>query len=109
MSDRVVIWELKPLSEVTRVYSGRPGCACGCRGTYYSKNAEIARDKGYWIDEDEANEKDGWRKSNQMIKRVYKLFEKNLSSGKVYSWESSKNDFVCLSTSENRTYTMYYI
>lgn len=22
-------------ADVVRVYSGKPGCACGCRGTYY--------------------------------------------------------------------------
>lgn len=28
---------------VTRVYSGRPGCACGCRGTYSDSKGQITR------------------------------------------------------------------
>lgn len=26
-------------AKVTQVYSGRPGCACGCRGTYYEEGS----------------------------------------------------------------------
>lgn len=30
--------------KVTRVYSGKPGCACGCRGTYWdADNPKHAR------------------------------------------------------------------
>ena len=45
MSDKVKITSLKPISEVVRVYSGRPGCACGCRGKYYpsSKNDVLTK------------------------------------------------------------------
>ena len=28
---------------VTRVYSGRPGCGCGCRGKYYDDVKNIKR------------------------------------------------------------------
>lgn len=28
---------------VSAVYSGRPGCACGCRGTHSSKPGQITR------------------------------------------------------------------
>ena len=28
---------------VTRVYSGRPGCGCGCRGKYYDDARNITR------------------------------------------------------------------
>jgi hypothetical protein len=30
-------------AKVVRVYSGRPGCACGCRGNYSENPATIAR------------------------------------------------------------------
>lgn len=28
---------------IIKVYSGRPGCACGCRGKYSTKDATITR------------------------------------------------------------------
>jgi len=29
--------------KVVRIYSGRPGCMCGCQGTYYEDRKAIAR------------------------------------------------------------------
>lgn len=36
------IRELRP-SQVTRVYSGLPGCGCGCRGKYFEDSRNITR------------------------------------------------------------------
>ena len=108
MSEQIVVKELAPLSQVKQVYSGLPGCACGCRGTYFPRDKKVALSKGYWTDADEVNKEDGWKKSNRMIKRVYNLFLKHLAEGKVYSWKGSVNKFVCLDLHENRTYTIYY-
>lgn len=33
----------KKYPQVSQVYSGRPGCACGCRGNYSSNPATITR------------------------------------------------------------------
>lgn len=30
-------------ADIVRVYSGLPGCACGCRGTYSESKAQITR------------------------------------------------------------------
>ena len=30
-------------STITKVYSGRPGCGCGCRGRYYTDARNITR------------------------------------------------------------------
>jgi hypothetical protein len=40
------------ISDIKRVYSGRPGCGCGCRGKYY--------DAGH-----------------NMVKRVYRILSKS--------------------------------
>ena len=38
---------MKPIliqrGKITRVYSGRPGCACGCRGNYSSSKGSITK------------------------------------------------------------------
>lgn len=92
MSDQIVIKNIKPISMVKRVYSGKPGCACGCRGKYYpdDENAKLTS------------------KDLKMIRRVYKIFKNNLSANKVYSWIDSKDNFIVLDLGENRTYTIYY-
>lgn len=92
MSDKIKIIVLRPFSEIIRVYSGRPGCRCGCQGNYWPNDG---------INGIHTN------KDKSMFKRVQKIFEENLSE--VYSWENSKNKFVCLDlTSTRRTYTIYY-
>ena len=51
----VGIAELK-VENVFKVYSGKPGCGCGCRGKYYVNPAhrEFAdKERGYAYDDDE--------------------------------------------------------
>jgi hypothetical protein len=105
---RIVVKKLKPISAVAQVYSGRPGCACGCLGKYYPVNEEETRNKGYWTKEDEVNKKDNFAKNKKMLTKVYRLFEQNLASGKIYSWAGSLDKFVVFNKSEDRTYTIYY-
>jgi len=31
------------VAAVTKVYSGRPGCGCGCKGTYWTDMRNIVR------------------------------------------------------------------
>jgi hypothetical protein len=48
------------LNEIMSVYSGRPGCCCGCRGkhTYASKYAtKASKDRGYKVNEDEISDR----------------------------------------------------
>jgi hypothetical protein len=82
---------LKPLEKVKRVYSGQPGCACGCRGTYWPLKTDGA-----------ASDSD-----KKQIRRIYNLFKKN--SAKIYTYRDCRNRFVCYDASDRRTYTMYYI
>ena len=37
MTDRIAT------ANIIRVYSGRPGCGCGCRGNYSDRKAQITR------------------------------------------------------------------
>lgn len=49
-------WENLTIDKVMSVYSGKPGCACGCRGKHTTshKNRELAaKHRGYaYADED---------------------------------------------------------
>lgn len=35
-----------PTQHIVRAYAGRPGCACGCKGTYYCASAESDESEG---------------------------------------------------------------
>jgi len=46
--DGTTYTEKRPLSDLTveeveRVYSGKPGCGCGCRGRYYESGPMVAK------------------------------------------------------------------
>jgi hypothetical protein len=104
-NEKIIINELKPMSAVMRVYSGRPGCACGCRGKYYSRTMEIELLKGYTTDDDAERV----RLFPMMLKRIYKKFQGAILRGEAFSYEGSENEYVAYDESENRTYTMYYV
>jgi hypothetical protein len=59
-------------SQVKKVYSGRPGCACGCRGKYYYSafcDLEAAgKARGYPINNDEVNDRQITRVVNTINK-----------------------------------------
>jgi len=78
MSDKIKVM-LKPIEKVVQVYSGRPGCMCGCQGTY--------------------------REDKKAIKRIYNIMAK---SPDIYSYNNSIDHFACLNYSPNRIYVIYY-
>ena len=92
MGKKIKVKKIKAVNRVAQVYSGKPGCACGCRGKYYPNNEKSKPTK----------------KEQVMIKRVHKLMEKGAKQGKVYSWRGVSSELVVLDTSPSRTYTLYY-
>lgn len=56
--------------QVLSAYSGRTGCACGCRGKYWYNSArveEASNDRGYAVSPDEV--------SDAQVKRVLRLLQ----------------------------------
>lgn len=82
---------LQSIEKVVRVYSGHPGCACGCQGTYWPENDDVPLT---------ANDK-------RAIKRIYNVFQ-SANPISVYSYTGAEDHFVRLDVSATRTYTMYY-
>ena len=80
------------VTKVGEVYSGRPGCACGCRGKYYHSSTPH---EGY-VEGDATDDK--------MVARVVKLFNANLE----LVWDVGGGIFQ-FDLSEKRTYTVYMI
>lgn len=87
---------------VVSVYSGKPGCMCGCNGKYsYSEvHREFSTsDRGYEVTDDEINDKE--------VKRITKLINDNLMNCE-FSDEKEKVSWVAFDKSETRTYVLYY-
>lgn len=62
------------VNDIASVYSGRPGCMCGCRGkhTYASATREAsAKTRGYAIDDNEVND----RVVKMIVNKMNKLVE----------------------------------
>lgn len=60
------------LKNVTRVYTGKPGCMCGCNGKYKMAAAHVekaATEQGYPVAEDEI--------SDRSVKIVFNKIMKN--------------------------------
>lgn len=87
------------VSNVYSVYSGRPGCACGCRGKYsYSKQHQdfASKDRGYAVTDDEVSDKN--------VKRITEYFNQHLSEV-----ETCGEDCFSLEVSDTRMYTLYTV
>lgn len=87
------------VSKVTSVYSGRKGCACGCRGkyTYASKYRD---ERPSYVTGDE------WI-NDQTIRMMTKKIENLIRTGavmKVFNYD----DFFAVDLFHDRTYTIYF-
>jgi len=81
--------------EILSVYSGRPGCCCGCRGKHSYPTSPIARNvaskkRGYPIDDDECNDGN--------ITRIVNLLNRNLGDvedgGSYFSLETPSRLYI---------------
>lgn len=87
------------VDQVTNVYSGKPGCACGCRGKY-SYNTRFRNlpiiNRGYAFTDSDFNDR--------MVKRVVNLVKAADVDDLVFD---DDGDWVAFNLSDNRTYTVY--
>ena len=77
------------LSRVTRVYSGRPGCMCGCRGKYYD-----ARGAAH-------------PPTLRMMKKVVDILNNNIENVNVDDDGNTLIYSLVVGPSRNRTYVAY--
>lgn len=86
------------IENIMNVYSGKPGCACGCRGKYYSASQYKAiadKDRGY---------DDKEKPSDMMVKKVVNLI--NLAT--VEQIEFVTEEYVSVEI-EGRSYCAYFL
>lgn len=78
--------------KIARVYSGKSGCMCGCRGKYWS--ATWADDKNYQ------------EKSDRQIKRVVRVLNDAIKAGSKIEYDRWSNCFYL--DNDNRNYVAYF-
>lgn len=85
------------LDAVMAVYSGKPGCMCGCNGkyTYASKHRELAgKDRGYEVCDDEVND----RSMKVLVNKMLKM-KPRLSKDGTYAYVDT----------DTRVYALYFL
>lgn len=85
--------------QVLSVYSGKPGCACGCRGKYSYNSKHVAaasKDRGYTVTPDEVNDR--------MVTKVLKLVQQHADDSRVWA---ANDDIFAFDLHDQRTYTVY--
>lgn len=79
-------------------YMGRPGCACGCRGTYYyarEHQAESGMARGYTVHDEEVND--------AKIKSVLRGARQAASLGAIaIAYTNDNNDVTCVCVETKR-------
>lgn len=92
--------------QVAQVYSGKPGCACGCNGNYRVNSAyvaQVAKNKGYAVDAEDVNDAQVTRVLNKL-----KAASRN-DDPRVSSWMADDNDEWFSAEIDGRVYTVYTI
>lgn len=90
--------------DVMCVYSGKPGCACGCRGKYSYNSRHAAKGserRGYAVDDEDINDRE--------VKRILGLLQANVEAVKVIEADDALDGrtIFAFDKHENRTYTVY--
>lgn len=88
------------ISKISSVYSGRKGCACGCRGKYaYASQFKCDRPSYLEGDEDVSD-----RSVKTIVNRVQKLLEDGAEVARVHL----DADWIAVDLYHDRTYTIYF-
>ncbi len=92
-----------PLEFVQSVYSGKPGCACGCKGSYRYNSAMVeaaSKSRGYAVTPDEVND--------SQIKKVAKIILANWHVAEVCEAGEWASVEVTSDSGSVRVYTAYF-
>lgn len=68
------------ISKVTRVYNGKIGCMCGCRGKYSTNPAykeQVSKERGYPVGDDECSERSVRIIARKVLSNPNNVYEDN--------------------------------
>lgn len=87
-------------SRITKVYSGRKGCACGCRGTYSYAVRYASQRPSYYEGSDGV--------SDRRVRAVAARVESLLREGDRVQRVIFNDDWIGVDLTTNQTYTLYF-
>lgn len=91
------------INQVSSVYSGRKGCACGCRGKYAYASAHTDTRPSYYTADDGISD----RSVKTITNRVMALIadpQADIDSVMV----DTDGDWIAVDMNNDRTYTIYF-
>jgi hypothetical protein len=105
MSNEIIVKrkQMPKEEEIMEVYSGKPGCMCGCRGDYWSRSPEY-----------QVNYKRGTPEGQRrikmfpaMLKKVYRKLKDESKKGLVKTYRTGRDIVFYEDPDTNRSYVMY--
>lgn len=106
MSDEIIVKrkQMPKQEEIMELYSGKPGCMCGCRGDYWSRSPEYQVD--YMRGTLEGNK--GIKMFPTMLKKVYRKLKDESKKGNVKTYRDDGKDIIFYEDPDNkRSYVLY--
>ena len=91
------------INQVSSVYSGRKGCACGCKGKYSYASAHKDKRPSYYCDDDGISD----RSVKTIVNRVITMIadpQADIDSVMV----DTDGDWIAVDMNNDRTYTIYF-
>jgi len=101
------------VADILKAYSGKPGCACGCRGSYRvtpASRKEADVDTGYAYSDDEVNERQVTRVLREIqaaATHIEYAADLNKAAGDTHWNVDDKLYYVTAQVSPARVYTVY--
>ena len=93
--------EMFDINKITKVYSGRKGCACGCRGKYSYASAYKDERPSYLEGEEDISD----RSVKAIARKVEQLLHDRPEEVDALLYEP---DFIAVDLEHDRTYTVYF-
>ncbi len=94
------------INKVTRVYSGRKGCACGCRGNYSTASQYRDSRPSYQHDSDDGISD---RAVKSIVNKVTKFICDPTSDVARVIVDDRHGDWIAVDMKHDRTYTIYFV
>ena len=100
------------VADVMSAYSGKPGCACGCNGTYRiieANRKEADADRGYAHDDEDVNPRQVSKVLGQVqwAARHNPYFEDLNRADQIHVNAADDLQYITAQVSERRVYTVY--
>lgn len=85
------------VDDVTQVYSGRPGCMCGCNGKYRAASqyrSLVEKERGYAMSDDDVSDRSVKVMLGKVLRADYKVDLFRSGDGCIYNETDTRSQVV---------------